>query len=1625
MTGRSFALSVLVLVAACGDPRATDPGKDETQVLLAQGPALVSVKEGDSVSFTLESSEPANDNLRVQVVESPSNGKLDSDEGASPLKVTYTPKSEFSGEDQLSFTVSDETRTSAPFTVTILVKRVNAPPVAVDDAVTVSEDGSATWDVLGNDADADDALLVLTSVSQPAHGSAFSTGSQVVYTPEPDYAGADSFTYTVSDPLGETATGTITVTVAPVNDPPIAAADVTAVVEDGAAYVAVLTNDGDVDSTVALESVNPPAHGTAAIVGSDILYVPAANFSGQDSFTYRITDGQESADAVVTVTVSPVNDAPVAWADAVATPEDTPVSIDVAANDSDADDTFLVIESASSAVHGSVTLAGVDRVTYTPDANYSGTDQFTYVLRDAAGAVTQATVTVTVNPVYDAPTANDDTIVLDSGSVDVADVLANDTAVEGALTITAVGMPAHGAAAIVANKISYSPTAYYYGTDSFTYEASDGVTTVQATVWVTVDFVNHPPYASPDTNVQTDSLTSVTLNVLANDGDPDGQALRVVAVTQPAAGSAVIDPADTITFTPAYGVTGPQTFSYTVHDPFGIAATASVSVDVYAVGTPVTVATFTAAPSVVTEGAPVVLTWKAPAAASCAIDQGALAGGAYAGSVTVTPPFNLIYTLTCAGPGGPVSRSVAVTVRGDADHDGLSDLVELKNGTFPLDADMDDDGLLDGIEDANHNGQVDAYETDPRNPDSDGDGNCDGVRADNDGDGLDPADACTGKEVIYVNASATGLQDGSSWANAFVTIHGATAVAAPGQEIWVAQGGYPGDVMDAGSKKVMGGFIGSETSASARPRPLAPTVISGNNAFRVFPGALDVEGFIVENSALPFDISPNWGSRLADITIRGWSGSNPDKNSMYVTGGSIEIDNLKLESAGRLVFGSVTATLYGFQAVDCADMPFYIISSTLYATDVSTSGCPTIGRFDGANVAMSNVAFNGLSTLLVLDTAFAFQNLTVQLNGGADFVLHGRGNLEGATVVGPATGALPRITVEHKNGAPDFWARGNRFTNVELLVRSNTYGDNFYSQDNTYVASTLSIGGARSVSFNGGMLPLDVFSERDHFQDGRELPAIQLFEPDFNGADDPYMIVSVKDSVFERYPAGAIRLAHPRVFTVERSRFSHNGSPSLNGGAIWVQPWDADTYLPTSLGQVTLRSCVFEENHADSGGALYLSAAGEFWGGEAETFVDYGSVFTGNTAAVNGGAAYVTHGNDSIFQPTFIGSRFYANTATAGNGGAVGQLLLPVSYFIDVTAAGNRGVWGGALGLTLVDDAHIVRGAYVGNVAENGGAVNAWGNSTTFENVVFAGNHVTGNGGALNIMAGGPTVNGSTFVGNVAQQGGAVRSAGALTLKGNLFYANAATAEGGAVWSAGLQAANNAYSDNGAPAGAAIYVTPAEAATVVNNTFAANAGAGAVVSADDLVASSLFANNIWWGNSGSTGLSMGSATYGVYNNCTDEDWSARGAGNIQLAASPFGVAAASGERFLAPASACLDGGDEAAGNLYVAGWSALSTLIDGSLDADVAGANDIDLGMHYRPDDVRVDTFTVDAASVTYAVEDAAECLVMRGDGSTVQEIAAQAAPSGWFPHFESPGERLYLICSGVARPAAAMSVVP
>jgi hypothetical protein len=187
---------------------------------------------------------------------------------------------------------------------------------------------------------------------------------------------------------------------APVNRPPVAVNDSASVGEDGAVNVAVRANDSDPDGdALAVQSVGQPANGTAAInPDGTVRYTPRANFHGGDSFSYVVSDGRGgTATASVMITVTPVNDAPVAANDSASTLSAAPVTVTVLANDQDVDGDALSVTAATSGANGSVVINPNGTVTYTPRAGFSGTDQFSYSISDGHGGTATGFVTVAVN----------------------------------------------------------------------------------------------------------------------------------------------------------------------------------------------------------------------------------------------------------------------------------------------------------------------------------------------------------------------------------------------------------------------------------------------------------------------------------------------------------------------------------------------------------------------------------------------------------------------------------------------------------------------------------------------------------------------------------------------------------------------------------------------------------------------------------------------------------------------------------------------------------------------------------------------------------------------------------------------------------------------------------------------------------------------------------------------------------------------------------------------------------------------------------------------------------------------------------------------------------------------------
>ena len=371
----------------------------------------------------------------------------------------------------------------------------------------------------------------------------------------------------------------------PTNAPPLAVVDAAQTAEDTPVTIAVLANDSDPDGDpLTVAGVSEPAHGTAVLTETGaVRYTPEPNFNGTDRFTYVVGDGSGlTAQAAVDVTVLPVNDPPEAVDDAAETAEDTPVTIAVLANDSDPEGDPLTVAEVSAPAHGTAVLTEAGTVQYAPEPDYHGPDRFTYVVGDGSGLTAQAAVEVTVLPVNDPPEAVDDAAETAEDTPVTIAVLANDSDPEGdPLTVAEVSAPAHGTAVLTeAGTVQYAPEPDYHGPDRFTYVVSSGSgLTARAAVEVTVLPVNDPPEAVDDA-AETTEDTPVTIAVLANDSDPEGDPLTVAEISTPAHGAARLTGAGAVEYTPDPDYHGPDGFTYVVGDGSGLTAQAAVDVTV-------------------------------------------------------------------------------------------------------------------------------------------------------------------------------------------------------------------------------------------------------------------------------------------------------------------------------------------------------------------------------------------------------------------------------------------------------------------------------------------------------------------------------------------------------------------------------------------------------------------------------------------------------------------------------------------------------------------------------------------------------------------------------------------------------------------------------------------------------------------------------------------------------------------------------------------------------------------------------------------------------------------------------------------------------------------------------------
>ena len=525
--------------------------------------AAFEVAEDGSLNGTLPlASDPENDPLSYGLGQQAGFGIATVNPDGS---FTYVPNANFSGTDSFTYTVTDGALTTV-HTVTVTVVEVNDPPVAGDDVATVAEDSSVVIDVLANDSDPDGGVLTVIEASATHGNVTINQDGSLTYAPNPNFAGTDTIVYTISDGQGGTASTTVTVTVTPVNDPPVGA-DVTASVAEDAVLSGTLPGtDPDGDALV-FALATAPASGIAVInADGSYSYTPNPDFNGQDSFTFTVSDGVAPPQTyTVTVTVTPVDDAPVANPSPLVVTEDTPAT--GALNAYDPDGGALTYALTTPPAGGTVSINPDGTYTYTPNLNFNGPDSFEITITDSSGATLVVPIRFTVSPVDDAPVANPSPLVVTEDTPATGNLNASDPDGDP-LTYTVTQQPANGTLVVNADgSYSYTPNPDYFGPDSFEVAVSDPQgNTILVPVSFNVAPVDDPPVANPSPLIVVeDTPATGSLNAY----DPDGDTLIFDLTTPPGSGTVVLNADGTFTYTPNPNFFGSDSFTVTIADSSG------------------------------------------------------------------------------------------------------------------------------------------------------------------------------------------------------------------------------------------------------------------------------------------------------------------------------------------------------------------------------------------------------------------------------------------------------------------------------------------------------------------------------------------------------------------------------------------------------------------------------------------------------------------------------------------------------------------------------------------------------------------------------------------------------------------------------------------------------------------------------------------------------------------------------------------------------------------------------------------------------------------------------------------------------------------------------------------------
>lgn len=503
-------------------------------------PLSLGLKEDTSLKITLEGtdSRTSSTSLVYSITKTVTIGTLSTLEGNS---ISYTPPDDFFGADSFFYRVFDGELYSDTAKVLLIVEAVNDTPKVLNQALATDLNTQLTLTLKGSDTE--DDILQFQIIKNPASGSLDTSALPAIkYTPSIDFKGNDTITYRVIDSEGlQSIYGLITIAVAQDNVKPTAAPLSITVPEDNDTSITLSGSDIETPSDQLTYSIyRQPSHGTLGnISGNHVVYSPAANYNGPDTFYYTVNDGTLDSDSGrVVLHITPVNDNPVANEDMYTTNEDQPLTIiaaeGVLSNDSDPENDALTAEIVDSvpASKGSLLFNLNGSFVFTPAPNAFGIATFTYRVNDAQGGVSgTATGTITITAVDDPSVVSGLTAILvNEGDSVTQEIVATDPDVATpALSITSGEKPWITVAQLSSNRIRLvvkpDNSVVLSGTQAvfkLHFRVADGQQYTDDSLSITVVNVNQKPAVSLSLAKVTDTVmtgSSLPLSVTASDND--------------------------------------------------------------------------------------------------------------------------------------------------------------------------------------------------------------------------------------------------------------------------------------------------------------------------------------------------------------------------------------------------------------------------------------------------------------------------------------------------------------------------------------------------------------------------------------------------------------------------------------------------------------------------------------------------------------------------------------------------------------------------------------------------------------------------------------------------------------------------------------------------------------------------------------------------------------------------------------------------------------------------------------------------------------------------------------------------------------------------------------------------